>query len=1142
MDDKITIQFVGKRKIPIMHRYLFTICTLGIYYVICKISKRMKIWLTYISSTLYNATHILIIDQFRNSKLYAIKHITLNHNHQYQLANSIILKCFFNTKSNSIKILDTPYGRFIFDIQLDKFVIPDYPMQIIMQMSHLEKTIIFGNNVMDEIKARNLIEIIQKNFFKLTFLWEIFAIYIWFILKFWRYVAFVGSLYLFLFIKNIYDEYIINTKILLQKLKDDQIKIYKQYGSEDIQKFKYQQISYKYIYPGDIILIEKNSEIKCDIEIVDGNVIVDESFLTGESIPICKKRGEILYAGTKVIHSSSEKTETVLYDASLTKLIRIKNLLHNTRKYIPNTTPFKNNKTIPTNFQTEKAKGIVLKTGKKTKQAQLIRNMIIKSQLNDKFRIKCFSIMILLWIFSIALCIGIYFYLKRYISYMKAIVYSIDLFMSIISPDSIITMEFKILKSISELKKHGITCNYKNCIMVAGNVDLCIFDKTGTLTETELEVQYIDLILFRVTTFDELASHHLLRLCMATCHNIVELDGEYNGDILDMKMFLFSKSVIYYNKKQRIVKMLPSNCMDETLVKIKEYKENNTYPNKENDNYDLFISKKEDMCKITFNQSYEFKLDEYAIVQIYEFNSILKYMSVVVRSKTTGKYFVFCKGAAEILRDKLKSIPEEYMNKNHDLGIKGHRVIVMCYKEIDSFDSNMQRESIEYDLVFLGFLVLANNLKKETREVITTLNQANIKSKMCTGDSILTAISVARESHMVSFDQPIIFPTIIKDKFPDMKEPKKFFDDKQSTFDIEWICVGEDEYFFDKTKFKLYSEFNNYNEIDFAIAIEMNEYIELMKIDYYKKLILEKGVVFARFTPDLKKNLVEQYTSHTTLFCGDGANDIGALSSANIGLLLSSNTNGGFTSFSSLHLKAIISLINEGKGSLAVGISQFKFVLYSQILTGIQMLALILRQHFPSDSCSLIIDLISCYGLGNALIFFNNPHRLTKQRPQINLYTQVIYMIMELLLILGVLCAGTLYFLTPNMVLRKLSECQNPSENHIIENGNLASVTFFIIIWLIILKAFYFANYGEFKESKYSNKNFIIAIVCLSISLVIIFGLNITKNSIVCRYLDITSLTPYEILVFCGMFAATTGITMFFNYSVNNIDSTNYIV
>ena len=145
---------------------------------------------------------------------------------------------------------------------------------------------------------------------------------------------------------------------------------------------------------------------------------------------------------------------------------------------------------------------------------------------------------------------------------------------------------------------------------------------------------------------------------------------------------------------------------------------------------------------------------------------------------------------------------------------------------------------------------------------------------------------------------------------------------------------------------------------------------------------------------------------------------------------------------------------------------------------------------------------------------------------------------MELLLILGVLCAGTLYFLTPNMVLRKLSECQNPSENHIIENGNLASVTFFIIIWLIILKAFYFANYGEFKESKYSNKNFIIAIVCLSISLVIIFGLSITKNSIVCRYLDITSLTPYEILVFCGMLAATTGITMFFNYSVNNIDTT----
>ena len=1131
------IKFIGKKELSILQQILLSVCTCGLYYIICKVSKQMTLWCKYTNSTLYNATHILILDQYSNAELYKISEITPNDAEYEQFLNSIILKRFFDKKSNAIKILDIPYGRFIFDLKLLQFVTLEYPMKIIKQMTQLEKSVIFGSNT-TEIKIDSLVDIITKNFFNSEFLWELFTMYIWMSLNFWYYFYFAGTLYFIFFLKNIYDDYIIANKLDKQQKENSKIMAYKK-RYKDNSKFEFVQTNHKNIYPGDIILIEVDNKLNCDLEIINGDVIVDESFLTGESIPIYKGKGEIIYAGTKVIRSLQVKSDNIFKTESLNKLVRLKNLFHHTKKYIQNTVLFKNNLEVSTtNKYIEKAEGIVLTTGKKTRKNQLINSILIQPKFLNVFK-KTIVTIVLISLICISLISSIVmFYLKNYVSYKIAVAYSIDLIIAVFSPNLIKITEFGLLKSVSELKKLGITCNDKNCIMVAGNVDLCIFDKTGTLTETELEVQYIDLILFRVTTFDELASHHLLRLCMATCHNIVELDGEYNGDILDMKMFLFSKSVIYYNKKQRIVKMLPSNCMDETLVKIKEYKENNTYPNKENDNYDLFISKKEDMCKITFNQSYEFKLDEYAIVQIYEFNSILKYMSVVVRSKTTGKYFVFCKGAAEILRDKLKSIPEEYMNKNHDFGIKGHRVIVMCYKEIDSFDSNMQRESIEYDLVFLGFLVLANNLKKETQEVITALNQANIKSKMCTGDSILTAISVARESHMVSFDQPIIFPTIIKDKFPDMKEPKKFFDDKQSTFDIEWICVGEDEYFFDKTKFKLYSEFNNYNEIDFAIAIEMNEYIELMKIDYYKKLILEKGVVFARFTPDLKKNLVEQYTSHTTLFCGDGANDIGALSSANIGLLLSSNTNGGFTSFSSLHLKAIISLINEGKGSLAVGISQFKFVLYSQILTGIQMLALILRQHFPSDSCSLIIDLISCYGLGNALIFFNNPHRLTKQRPQINLYTQVIYMIMELLLILGVLCAGTLYFLTPNMVLRKLSECQNPSENHIIENGNLASVTFFIIIWLIILKAFYFANYGEFKESKYSNKNFIIAIVCLSISLVIIFGLNITKNSIVCRYLDITSLTPYEILVFCGMLAATTGITMFFNYSVNNIDTT----
>lgn len=53
--------------------------------------------------------------------------------------------------------------------------------------------------------------------------------------------------------------------------------------------------------------------------------------------------------------------------------------------------------------------------------------------------------------------------------------------------------------------------------------------------------------------------------------------------------------------------------------------------------------------------------------------------------------------------------------------------------------------------------------------------------------------------------------------------------------------------------------------------------------------MLVKGVIFARMSPDEKHELVDrlQALGYTVGFCGDGANDCGALKAADIGLSLS---------------------------------------------------------------------------------------------------------------------------------------------------------------------------------------------------------------------------------------------------------------
>ena len=61
----------------------------------------------------------------------------------------------------------------------------------------------------------------------------------------------------------------------------------------------------------------------------------------------------------------------------------------------------------------------------------------------------------------------------------------------------------------------------------------------------------------------------------------------------------------------------------------------------------------------------------------------------------------------------------------------------------------MERSEAESNLDFVGFIVFENKLKSTTAGVIDELSFAGIRKVMCTGDNILTAISVARECNLI---------------------------------------------------------------------------------------------------------------------------------------------------------------------------------------------------------------------------------------------------------------------------------------------------------------------------------------------------------------------------------------------------------
>src|SRR5437762_789176 len=112
--------------------------------------------------------------------------------------------------------------------------------------------------------------------------------------------------------------------------------------------------------------------------------------------------------------------------------------------------------------------------------------------------------------------------------------------------------------------------------------------------------------------------------------------------------------------------------------------------------------------------------------------------------------------------------------------------------------------------------------------------------------------------------------------------------------------------------------------------------------------MLVKGQIFARMSPDEKHELVEKLQSleYCVGFCGDGANDCGALKAADVGVSLSeaeASVAAPFTS-RSFEISCVVQLIRyapffmaglmdrEGRAALVTSFSCFKYMaLYSAI-------------------------------------------------------------------------------------------------------------------------------------------------------------------------------------------------------------------
>lgn len=285
----------------------------------------------------------------------------------------------------------------------------------------------------------------------------------------------------------------------------------------------------------------------------------------------------------------------------------------------------------------------------------------------------------------------------------------------------------------------------------------------------------------------------------------------------------------------------------------------------------------------------------------------------------------------------------------------------------------LARESAEKDMIFLGFLIFENRLKDETTPTINLLNNASIPTMMATGDNILTAISVGRACGMLDREALVFYP--------------QSYSNVTSSRDVVWQCVDDINVPFDPNKLEPTNEF--VHRYSLAVSGEFFEMVSDCFPESFLQKLLAKTKIFARMSPQQKQLLVEvlQKNNLTVGFCGDGANDCGALKAADVGVSLSQAEASIAAPFTSKiqDISCIPTLIKEGRASLVTSFSCFKYMtLYSMV----QFTSLIFLYSFMSslsDYQFVFVDLLIIVPLGVLMSRYAPSTRLASAQPNTKL-------------------------------------------------------------------------------------------------------------------------------------------------------------
>ncbi|MBI4743917.1 MAG: calcium-translocating P-type ATPase, SERCA-type [Actinobacteria bacterium] len=364
-----------------------------------------------------------------------------------------------------------------------------------------------------------------------------------------------------------------------------------------------------------------------------------------------------------------------------------------------------------------RGKAIVASTGQQTEMGKIAEMMQSAPEKKTPLQIELKKVGKKIAFICLAVCVIVFIsgVLRGY-SAAQMFLASVSLAVAAIPEGlpAIVTASFAI--GVQRMADKNAILRKLHAVETLGSTTTICTDKTGTLTQNKMAVELIHVNnqLFEIEKTQEIEkseSFHLLLKISALCNDVrKDVNNQLIGDPTETALFSFSESFGF-----------PRANLEKNYPRVGEV----------------------------------------------PFDSHRKMMSVV--NKNNGEIFVFVKGAPEQILNRCSSVLannsiikiskeqiKEILSLNNEIAEDAYRTIAFAYKKLDSIPAQINEDTCENELIYVGLAALLDSPRPEVYEAIKLCKNAHINIIMVTGDHKLTARAIGNEIGLLGKDKKII--------------------------------------------------------------------------------------------------------------------------------------------------------------------------------------------------------------------------------------------------------------------------------------------------------------------------------------------------------------------------------------------------